>query len=195
MFWFSVPRPYTSHEPIEGFGSCSDPVVMKRCATSCAGISVHIERMIAMSSMHLARFGNTSETSTPDLPDLVNLKGDPNARPSWPGIVLPSYCESTGFGSHVSTCDGAPSAKMWITCFAFTGKCGDFGASGLRFVPTAASASNALMPKSDARLRAPKPMPVRQRNCRRVVMMSSAEGVCSRRYFEDRLCGFIADVE
>ncbi len=46
---------------------------MKRCATSCAGISVHMERMIAMLSIISPSFGNTSLTSMPDLPILLNL--------------------------------------------------------------------------------------------------------------------------
>ena len=58
-----------------GFGNCSEPVFMKRCATSCAGMSVHMERMIAMSSMHSASFGKTSLTSTPDLPLFLKLEG------------------------------------------------------------------------------------------------------------------------
>ena len=63
---------------------------------------------------------------------LGELERRRNARPSWPGIALPSYRVSTGFGSHVSTCDGPPWAKMWMTCLALAGKCGCFGASGER---------------------------------------------------------------
>ena len=64
---------------------------MKRCATSCAGMSVHIERMIAMSSTHSPSFGKTSLTSMPALPIFVNLNGDGYASPSCPGIVLSAY--------------------------------------------------------------------------------------------------------
>ena len=54
---------------------------MKRCATSCAGMSVHIERMIAISSTCSPSFGKTELTGMPDLPIGVNLNGDPNATP------------------------------------------------------------------------------------------------------------------
>ena len=43
-------------------------------------------------------------------------------RRSSPGSVLPAYFASAGFGSNVSTCDGPPLAKMWMTCLRLGGK-------------------------------------------------------------------------
>ena len=66
-----------------GLGSWSEPVFMKRWATSCAGISVQQradDRHVIDHCAELA--GSTSLTSTPDLPLLVNLKGEPKASPS-----------------------------------------------------------------------------------------------------------------
>jgi hypothetical protein len=60
---------------------------------------------------HLAQFGKTSLTSMPDLPILLNLKGEGKARPSRPGRVLSAYLANSGLGSQVSTCEGPPSAK------------------------------------------------------------------------------------
>ena len=115
---------------------------MKRCATSCAGMSVHIERMTAMSSTCSPSFGKTSLTSMPDLPIFVELERRAERQPVMPGDAsCPSYFVSAGFGSHVSTCDGPPSAKMWMTCLALAGKCGCFGASGPAiFAPAPAAA-------------------------------------------------------
>ena len=90
----------------------SEPVFMKTCAMSCAGTSVYIERMMARSSTCLAIAGKTSLTSTPDCPCLVNLNGDANATPLRPGSAWPCVFVSAGLGSQVSTCDGAPAAKM-----------------------------------------------------------------------------------
>src|SRR5580700_11774585 len=107
MFWFSVPNPYNTHDPRLGRTNRVEPVFMNSVATSCAGMSVYIERITAMSSTNPARLGKTSLTSMPDLPCGANLKGDAIATPSMPGIGLPSYWASDGFGSQVSTCDGA----------------------------------------------------------------------------------------
>ena len=46
-----------------------------------------------------------------------------------------------------------------------------------------APSAQGLIPKTAARLIPPKPMPVRSKNWRRVKMISSAEGECSRMYF------------
>src|SRR5262249_47977621 len=156
-----VPSPYNTHDPTLGRASLVEPVFMNTVATSCAGISVYIDRITARSSTISPSFGKTSLTSMPERPFFENLNGDAYATPSVPGIVFPSYCASDGFGSHVSTCDGAPCAKICTTCFAFTGNCGDFGISvatdsiAFAFVPINSSPSNV------ARLNAPKPIPAR----------------------------------
>src|SRR5690349_1715534 len=103
---------------------------MNRDAGSWAGTSVHIERMMHMSSTHSPSFENTSLTSMPDFPYLLNLNGEGKATPVRPGKVLSSNFASVGFGSNVSTCDGAPPAKMWITCCALAGNGGSLGANG-----------------------------------------------------------------
>src|ERR1051326_2267439 len=112
-----------------GRASLVEPVFMKTVATSCAGMSVYIERMTVRSSTSSPSLGKTSLTSMPDRPFFENLNGEPKAVPSWPGIVLPSYCVRAGLGSQVSTWEGAPWAKMWTTCLALAGNWGDFGVS------------------------------------------------------------------
>src|SRR5580693_3579593 len=78
----------------------------------------------------------------------------------------PSCLTRTGLGSQVSTCEGAPAAKMWMTRLALAGKGGTFGASGER--PMFVSAPKRESSRSrEARPRAPKPMPRRDKNSRR----------------------------
>ena len=147
----------------------SEPVFMKTVATSCAGISVYIERMIAMSSTYWPVLLNTSLTSMPAWPILLNLNGEPMATPP-SGIVCPSIWLSAGFGSQVSTWEGAPWAKMWMTALALAGKGGSRGAMG--FVIEGASmppsAKRSIGSSMAARLNAPIPSPTRLRNWRRV---------------------------
>src|ERR1035438_4204762 len=88
-FWFSVPSPYTTHEPMLGFAIRSEPVFMNTVATSWAGMSVYMERTTAMSSTCWPIPGKSSLTSIPDRPMGVNLNGEPMATPLSP-IVLPS---------------------------------------------------------------------------------------------------------
>src|SRR3979409_581159 len=89
MFWFSVPSPYNTHEPKLGRENRVDPVFMKTVATSCAGISVYIERITVRSSTSSPSLGKTSLTSIPDFPFFSNLKGEAMATPSMPGIDFP----------------------------------------------------------------------------------------------------------
>src|SRR5580658_10332036 len=78
----------------------------------------------------------------------------------------PSCLTSAGLGSQVSTCEGAPAAKMWMTRLALAGKGGILGASGER--PTLVSAAKRESSRSkEVRPKAPKPMPRRDRNSRR----------------------------
>ena len=57
------------------------------------------------------------------------------------------------------------------------------GRSGILEFKAEAPSAHGLMPKTAARLIAPKPMPDRSRNWRRVKRMSSSDGLCSRMYF------------
>src|SRR5688572_3742094 len=100
---------------------------MNRLAGSWAGTSVHIDRTTHISSTRSARCGNTSLTSMPDLPYFLNSNGDGYARPVRPGNAESSYFASDGLGSKVSTCDGPPPAKMWMTRLALAGKWGFLG--------------------------------------------------------------------
>src|SRR5258708_3300798 len=115
---------------MHGLASRSEPVFIITVATSWAGMSVYIERMIAMSSTCSPIFGKTSLTGMPERPMGVNLKGEGMATPFMFGRDLPAYLASSGLGSQVSTCEGAPWAKMWITRLALAGNGGSFGASG-----------------------------------------------------------------
>ena len=170
-FWFSVPSPYTTHDPMLGFVIRSDPVFMNTVATSWAGMSVYIERTTAMSSTCWPIPGKSSLTSVPDRPMGVNLNGEPMATPLSP-IVLPSIFTSSGFGSQVSMCEGAPWAKMWMTDFAVAWRGGGRGARGLAAAeaPLAASGPQRRSAGSSivASPRAPRPIPTRFRNLLRV---------------------------
>jgi hypothetical protein len=144
---------------------------MNTVATSWAGMSVYMERTTAMSSTCWPIPGKSSLTSIPDRPMGVNLNGEPMATPLSP-IVLPSIRTSSGFGSQVSMCDGAPWAKMWMTALAVAGRGGGRGARGLppgegpvaAAGPQTRSAGSSIV----ASPRAPRPMPTRFRNLRRV---------------------------
>src|ERR1700722_16524804 len=170
---------------MQGLARRNEPVFIITVATSWAGMSVYIERMMAMSSTCSPILGNTSLTSMPDLPRLVNLKGDAIATPFMPGNDLPAYWARAGFGSQVSTCEGAPWAKMWMTLVAFEGKGGFLGASGesspsALTVPTRSSGPSRL-----ANPNAPRPMPNRFRNWRRVIAKSSGRATGSLIFMND----------
>ena len=90
-----------------------------------------------MSSMCSAVSANSSLTSMPLWPYLLELerRGERGAglalgRAGAFGSGLPAYFASAGLGSNVSTCDGPPFMKRWMTRFALPGKCGRFGAIG-----------------------------------------------------------------
>src|SRR5687768_3731539 len=103
-------------------------------------------------------------------------------------MLLSLYLVNSGFGSHVSTCEGPPEAKIWMTDLALTLKCDALGTRGdkdLAAPAGAAMASYGLMPNTEARLTAPKTMPVRTRNSRLVKIMSSSDGECSRKYLSE----------
>src|SRR5437867_1232085 len=135
------------------------------------GISDHIERMTQRSSATFPRFGHSSLSSVPHWPYFWNLNGDFIKFPvlRWvrtcgPGMGLPSYFSSIGFGSNVSTWDTPPFMKRKITRFAFGLKC-----SSLRTPPVplgTASASEVLSMLDSATM--PNPPPIRARAWRRV---------------------------
>src|SRR5207245_11340227 len=85
------------------------------------------------------------------------------------GKIGPADRCKAGLGSNVSTCEGPPFMKRWMTRLALPGKCGALGVTG-ETTPTLAWATSL---STLARLSAPKPSPQRQRNCRRVRKWSS----------------------
>ena len=77
---------------------CSEPVFIMTVATSCAGMSVCIERITARSSTCAAIAENTSLTSMPDFPYFANLNGDAIATPLRPGKGLVVVLRQLGLG-------------------------------------------------------------------------------------------------
>src|SRR5437016_1999339 len=75
-FWFTVPRPYVSHEPMLGRTSRASPQFISSSDGSWFGTSAYIERMTQMSSMLSAVLAKRSETSMPLFPYFWNLNGD-----------------------------------------------------------------------------------------------------------------------
>src|SRR4051812_44843883 len=175
-FWFSLPSPYVTHEPMLGRGSRASPQLSSISDGSWLGTSACIERMMHMSSTHAARLGNRSLTSTPLLPCFANLKGEANAAPVFrsvrrlSGIGLPWNFARAGLGSKVSTCDGPPLRKMWMTRFALPGKCGFFGARGdtARLRSRGAPRDRPSLASNPASPSEAMPMPERDSSSRRV---------------------------
>src|SRR6185369_11336024 len=125
--------------------------------------------MIVISSTCFATLGKMSLTSIPLWPYFWNLNGEPKTVPLKGAsfhtslITLPSYFVRFGLGSNVSTCDGPPWAKIWMTRFAFGAKWGARGASG-EVISTFDCVSPAqVFCKSEDKLRAPNPRPHLQR--------------------------------
>jgi hypothetical protein len=74
-----------------------------------------------------------------------------------------------GLGSQVSTCDGAPWAKMWMTALALPGKCGARGErAGGHFAFGLGADEIAGIEQVCEGEGADMPMPTRFRNWRRV---------------------------
>src|SRR5437016_4953241 len=101
------------------------------------GTSACMERITAISSILSATDEKSSLTSIPLRPYLLNLKGEGKAAPVFRSVFkfsvgksLPAYFSKDGFGSKVSTWDGPPFMKRWMTRLALPGNCGDFGANG-----------------------------------------------------------------
>ena len=76
MFSFSLPRPYRSHEPIDGRIGWMLPVCICNNAGSWFGTSVRMDRITQQSSITRARFGKVSLISMPLWPALWNSKGE-----------------------------------------------------------------------------------------------------------------------
>src|SRR5262245_49261828 len=97
-FWFSVPRPYVTHEPRLGRIISESPQFISINEGSWLGSSVCIERMTQRSSAHAPTWGNSSLTSSPLCPYLRNRNGEGKAAPVLrsvrgfpPGKDLPAY--------------------------------------------------------------------------------------------------------
>ena len=75
-------------------------------------------------------------------------------------------------GIKVSTCEGPPLAKIWMTRFALPGNCGALAASGELLAEPALTPNNSE-PRRFASPTIPKPMPQRIRKSRRVRNRSS----------------------
>src|SRR5216683_910424 len=102
-FWFSVPRPYVIHEPIEGRPARLFPVFIINTEGPWLGMSVTIERIWQKSSITPPICGKISLTSVPFCPYLVHVKGERIKLPvanSVRGVAYgsgcPSYLSSNG---------------------------------------------------------------------------------------------------
>src|SRR3954469_12009654 len=112
----SAPRPYHTHDPIDGRPEIVVPVFMNVCAGSWLIASVVIERMMQGSAAAEPMCGKTSAISCPDLPNRLNDHCGPRhlraAFPwswaiGWPlvndsGMGCPVISASLGLWSKVS---------------------------------------------------------------------------------------------
>src|SRR5205823_2725677 len=71
-FLFAVPRPYVTHEPIDGKPGSTNPEFIMKSAGPWTLLLDTIEWMKHMSSTHLARCGKSEETQRPHLPCCLN---------------------------------------------------------------------------------------------------------------------------
>ena len=127
-----------------------------------------------MSSASAPTCGNSSLTSRPLLPYLLNVNGDFISAPVLrsvatlpPGSGCPWYFSSIGLGSKLSTCDSPPFMNRKMTGFARAGWCSppeprrpvDFRRR---------RGSQRLARPRPAKASMPKPLPMRQSASRRV---------------------------
>src|SRR6185437_483593 len=182
-FSFSVPNPYMTQAPTLGRGCTESPQFISISDGSWLGTWACIERITAMSSAWAAVLAKISLISSPLWPYFLNLKGEGNAAPVLRSVVRligagwPAYFWSAGFGSNVSTCDGPPLRKKWITRFAGPGKWGCLGLSLLS--ADEARVSRALWSAHNpARANAPSPMPERCSKVRRDMRGGGGVGRC-----------------
>src|SRR5436305_14075389 len=81
-FWFSVPSPYVTHAPSDGRPARTEPVFIWQTPPEWLIPSATHDRMTAMSSTTLVRWGSQSETHVPLCPYCLNVRlqasnGDP----------------------------------------------------------------------------------------------------------------------
>src|SRR6516164_5307302 len=111
-------------------------------AGACTVLVHQQARRNAMSSTQVARFGNRSDTSNPDLPCFLNVrvlaKSGVSPLVNWliglpklSGRGLPCCFVNSGLGSKRSTWLGPPTMNMKMTDFAFASKCGGLAERGL----------------------------------------------------------------
>ena len=161
--------------------ACREPILVMRMAPACSGMSVCMEWTKQMSSTSFAVSGKMSLTHFPHWPYCLKPKGD-GMRPF---LVLRRVLRSTSLGrwpaclarrglwSKVSTWEGPPGIKSWMTRLALAGKWGFFGASGFAaFTPTAAE--RLPCPIMLAKPMLPMPAPILRRASRRVTGFSMA---------------------
>ena len=75
-FWFSVPNPYVTHDPMLGRIRRASPQFMRRSDGSWLGTFACIDRMTTMSSIDSAVRLKRSLTSMPLFPRFSNLNID-----------------------------------------------------------------------------------------------------------------------
>ena len=132
-------------------------------------------------------------TSIPLCPYFLNVNGDWKAAPvrlRRRVVYRQRFAVKSGqrrLGIKVSTCEGPPLAKRWMTRLAFVAKCAARGASGeLLLIPSLGAASATCEASRSASPIIPKPNPQRQRKSRRVrnrfqaVERGDGAGSCER---------------
>src|SRR4051812_7477695 len=76
MLWFSLPRPYVIHEPMDGRTNVSLPVCSSSSAPPWREFDPHIDLMKHISSTRFDNSGNNSLTHMPLPPCCLNSQGD-----------------------------------------------------------------------------------------------------------------------
>src|SRR5262249_47491335 len=139
--WFSVPRPYVTHDPSDGRPARMDPVFIWQMPAEWLMPSPQHERITARSSAQVAVCGSQSLTHSPPLPCCCHFRlhansGEPNSPiavmilPTDGGSGLPAISLTLGLGSNVSMWLGPPSMNRKMHAFALAGTCGPRGPSG-----------------------------------------------------------------
>ena len=154
---------------------------IKACPCSVAGsrpreLRCRVERDHAQVVHEFRGCGNRLLMGRPLLP-FLNSKGlhqIANGRPLEPTLVLPvyglpSYFSSSGLGSNVSTCDGAPFMNRKMQCLALVGKCGFFATSGKWVRPEGAVARQKV---DQGQAREAAPHAKKSRQCRSAARVS-----------------------
>src|SRR6478736_5446179 len=142
------------------------------------GTCANMDRTTAMLSACSAVREKISLISRPDWPCLWNLNGEGKAVPvlrsvrSVSGKGWPACLARAGLGSNVSTWEGPPLQKKWMTRLAFAAKWGSLGARGL----VGSAARVAWSARRVERPRRPRPEPALVNNSRRVRDMADGRG-------------------